>query len=137
MIWDPVRRQWVESTPEEILRQKWIQIMVQELGYPPHFLAVERDLASLASAGADPHRRIDIVCFFKAKEGLLPLLLVECKAGSIEKGAEEQALGYNDLVRAPFICLVGKEGAKTLWRELGKVASVPFLPTYNQLITTL
>lgn len=111
--------------------------MVQELGYPLRLMAVEKDLAALAGGHADLRRRIDIVCFFKAEEGLLPLLLVECKAGSIEKGAEEQALGYNDLIQAPFICLVGNKEAKTLWREQGKTASVPFLPAYKQLIAAL
>jgi hypothetical protein len=63
--------------------------------------------------------------------------LIECKAGPLSTAAERQALGYNDAVGAPFVSLVNREGAKTLWRQLGRVASVPFLPPYKQLIEKL
>lgn len=115
--------------------------MIGELGYPKNLLAVEKDLASLphlvSPLNADPNRRIDLLCFTPGKEGLIPLLLIECKAGAIDTAAERQALGYNAAVGAPFVCLVNGEGAKTLWREKGKIGSVPFLPTYSQLIEKL
>lgn len=141
MIWDPIRCIWVEATPEEGVRQKWIQRMIGELGFPKGLLAVEKDLASLPHrrlpSENDPHRRLDLLCFTPGITGLRPLLLVECKAGPISMAAERQALGYNDAVGAPFVCLVNRNGAKTLWREKGKIASVPFLPPYKKLVEKL
>lgn len=141
MLFDPIRCLWVAPTPEEKVRQTWIQRMIVELGYPKSLLTVEKDLASLShrrlSKEADPHRRFDLICFTPKNDGLIPLLLIECKAGAIGLAAEKQALGYNDVLGAPFICLVNANSAKTLWHEKGKLRWVLFLPPYDQLVEKL
>jgi hypothetical protein len=126
MFWDPIRVQWVAATPEEAVRQKLIQQMIDEWGYPKGLIAVEKELSS--------GRRLDLVCYASLNGRLVPLLLVECKAEKISKEAEEQALGYNESFQAPFVCLASSQAIKTFWREQGKVASVPFLPLYEQLV---
>ena len=95
--------------------------MIAELGSPKGFISVERKIGS---------RRFDLVCYTKEMK---PLLLVECKAGAIDEAAARQALGYNDVVKAPFVCLVNAGEMITLWHEQGKIASVPFLPTFKDL----
>ena len=127
MLWDPIRNCWVAQTPEEEVRQKLIQTMIGPLGYPKSLLSVEKQLP-----GVD--RRFDLVCFTPGNGGLIPLLLIECKAGPIDLAAERQVLGYNDSVQAPFVCLVNGSEIRTLWRERGKIASIPFLPSYAQLV---
>lgn len=126
MLWDPIRSLWVKKTPEEVVRQRLLQKMIAQLGYPKGLIAVERELKS--------GRRFDIVCFAKAKEELRPLLLVECKADKIEEAASRQAWGYNDTVGAPFLCLASDRSICTLWREEGKVKSIPFLPPFADLM---
>src|SRR3989344_3720493 len=105
MLWDPIRCLWVEATAEEKVRQKWIQKMIGALGFPKNLLAVEKDLASLPHRQilreSNPNRRLDLLCFTPGKTGLVPLLLIECKAGQILDSAERQVLGYNDTVGAP------------------------------------
>lgn len=95
--------------------------MVDELGFPKGLISVERGVGS---------RRTDIVCY---TQEMVPLLLVECKAGELNAAAVSQVLGYNDTIKAPFVCLVNSTEIKILWQEQGRVASVPFLPTYNEL----
>ena len=85
----------------------------------------------------DPRRRIDLLCYTPGKNGLIPLLLVECKAEKIDESASAQALGYNGFVGAPFVCLVNGSRAKTIWMEQGRMASVDFLPPYAQLLGKL
>lgn len=135
MLYDPIRHSTVAERPEEKVRQKFIRKMIDELGFPKGLLAVEKDLASLSPLSTiDPHRRIDILAFVPGKEGLQPLLLVECKAIVIDEAALSQALGYNRVVKAPFICLTNGVLIKTFWKEKGSMISIPFLPSFRQLI---
>lgn len=116
-----IRKRRVANTPEEGVRQSLLLKMVKELGFPKGLISVERAIGP---------RRYDLVCYTKE---MAPLLLVECKAGALDEAAIRQAMGYNDVVKAPFICLVNAEEMITLWREQGKVASVPFLPMFQEL----
>lgn len=108
------------STPEERVRQNLLKKMVEELGFPKGLLSVEKKIGE---------RRYDIVAFTRSGA---PLLLVECKAVNL-KPAENQALGYNASLKAPFICLASLNETKTFWQEVGRVAFVPYLPRYDQL----
>jgi hypothetical protein len=128
-IWDPIRALSVEATPEEQVRQMWILRMIGQLGYPKGLLSVEKEI----SAG----RRIDLICYTPGNGGLEPLLLIECKAEEHFPLAERQVSGYNAFVKAPFICVICGNKAKTFWQETSKIASVPFLPTYEQLLHSL
>ncbi len=116
-----IRNRQVANTPEERVRQALLQKMVGEWGFPRGLLSIEK--------GIGP-RRYDLVCY---SASMVPLLLVECKAGTIDEAAVRQAFGYNATVQAPFICLAGLTEIKTFWQEQGKVASVPFLPIYQEL----
>jgi hypothetical protein len=96
--------------------------MISALGYPKSLIAVEKKVGS---------RRFDLVCYTKDGD---PLLLVECKAEEANEVAENQALGYNSMLAAPFICIACRTGVKTLWQEKGKTVLIPFLPPYDQLL---
>lgn len=128
-IWDPIRAISVEATPEEKVRQMWILRMIGPLGYPKGLLSVEKEI----EAG----RRIDLMCYTPGDGGLKPLLLVECKAEEFFSLAEKQVWGYNAFVRAPFVCVICGRLAKTFWQEPSKICTVPFLPTYEQLLSSL
>jgi hypothetical protein len=95
--------------------------MIKELGFPKGLISVERAIGP---------RRYDLVCFTKE---MTPLLLVECKAGALNEIAIRQAMGYNDVLKAPFICLANAKETITLWQEQGNIASVPFLPMFQEL----
>lgn len=138
-IWDPIRCLHVAATPEEQVRQRWIRQMIGPLGYPKGLLSVEKDLASLPykRQSFDPNRRIDLLCFTPHGEGLTPLLLVEFKAEALGDAGMRQLLGYNEMVQAPFVCMVQGDTASTFWKEGKNLGSVPFLPSYSQLLAKL
>ena len=125
-LWDPIRRCHVQNSPEERVRQKWLAAMTGPLGYPKGLLSVE--------SGVDrSNRRFDILCYTLGHEGLVPLLLIECKAEDEKGSAVRQVFGYNETIQAPFVCVIQGDEAQTFWKEGERVASVPFLPTYAQL----
>ena len=120
---DPVRRRFVALTPEERVRQDLLRRMIKELGYPLGLLAVEKELQT--------GRRVDLLCY--APRLLCPLLIIECKAKPCTEEAKKQAMGYNASLGAPFICVADSSEVHTLWFEGSAIASVPFLPTFEQL----
>lgn len=123
-----LRNLWVAATPEEKVRQHLLQKMLQELGFPKGLIAVEKELEPALQ------RRFDILCYWKQGESLRPLLVVECKAESSHKAAQKQVFGYNHHLQAPFLCIASPEETQTLWKVQQEIQSVPFLPSYPQLV---
>ncbi len=124
-LWDPIRCLYVEATPEECVRQRWILAMIGPLGFPKGLLSVEKEISF--------QRRVDLICYTPHQEGLQPLLIVVCKAEEEYFPAEQQVFGYNEVVLALFLCIICGTRAKTFWKEPNGIGSVPFLPTYEQL----
>jgi hypothetical protein len=129
-VYDPIRRRDVALKSEEGVRQALLHKMIHELGYPRGLIAVEREFG-------EHRRRFDIVCYgcgIDPIELLSPILVVECKASVCSKAALEQAMGYNAVFGAPFLCIAGKSEIVTLWRNADQMMSVPFLPSYHDLL---
>jgi hypothetical protein len=110
-LYDVVRKKWVKQTPEERIRQGWVQKMILELGFPLALLTVEKELATLPHLShlppsEIPKRRVDILVFAKnihPAYSLYPLLMIECKALSLNSKNAAQVIGYNNVVQAPFV----------------------------------
>lgn len=130
-IYDPIRKKWVDALPEEIVRQKLLSHLVENLGYPPHSIVIEKKLSELPhlERKAVPCRRVDILCL--ESETFRPLLLVECKAVPLQEKMFAQALGYNAFIGAPLICLANQEGFLLRWESDFAISNQ--LPTYEQL----
>lgn len=114
-VYDEVRGAYVAAIPEEIIRQKWLQLMIHELGYPKELLVVERELSQLPhlvfSHDKLPNRKVDILCYAKGindEHTFHPLLLMECKKPKLTKKDFDQLIGYNHHVGAHFVALVNE-----------------------------
>ncbi len=135
-VFDPLRKSWVRATPEEVVRQTWIQRMVEELHYPKELLAVEKELKALPHLEHEvslPLRRIDLLSFMKSADGIKPLLLIECKESELTHEAMDQAISYNHYVKAPFVAIVNSSQIR--FRSNG--AEMSRLPSYHELIEAL
>lgn len=97
VVYDPIRQTYVRLTPEEWVRQHFVQYLIQEQGVPAGLVAIE---ASFRYQGQP--RRADIIAHDRQGE---PLLLVECKAPrvSIGQDAFDQGAQYNLVLGAPFL----------------------------------
>jgi predicted type IV restriction endonuclease len=96
-VYDPVRDRYVRLTPEEWVRQHFVQYLVQALNVPAGLVAVE---AAFEFQGQP--QRADIIVHDQRGE---PLLLVECKAPrvSIGQDAFDQGARYNLVLGAPYL----------------------------------
>ena len=88
-IWDELRRSWVRLTPEEWVRQNFIQYLLKVQGYPASNMAVERMIRL-----GELNKRFDLLVFDRNAQ---PWMMVECKA--IEERLDQrvlwQVLRYN------------------------------------------
>jgi hypothetical protein len=131
-VYDEVRRCFVRATPEEIVRQRWLKAMIDQLEYPRELLVVEKMLQELPHLrGTEvPERRVDILCYGKAGDGLFPLLLIECKDEALTEKAINQVLGYNYHVKARFAGVVSRDEVR-----LGnKDVIYSHLPSFKELM---
>jgi Type I restriction enzyme R protein N terminus (HSDR_N) len=119
-LYDPIRKKWVDKTPEEAIRQLLIRHMLEKLGYPPTLIAIEKELSQLPhlklkSTDQVPRRRADIIVFAKGEEKgtLSPLLMIECKAVPLLPKFAQQVIGYNTFIGAPFVALANERQVLT------------------------
>ncbi|MCF7806844.1 MAG: type I restriction enzyme HsdR N-terminal domain-containing protein [Simkaniaceae bacterium] len=102
-LFDPFRKKWVIATPEECVRQGLLRVMTDQGGYPKSLIAIERGIQGLKTKRVN--RRFDIICYHPSGS---PLLLIECKAEILNEATENQVIGYNTHVIAPFIAIAGR-----------------------------
>lgn len=97
MIFDPLRKKYVRLTPEEWVRQHFIQYLVQEGRYPAGLIAVEYMFRFNKLI-----KRIDILVHDRDGK---PVMIVECKAPdvSIDDLVFNQIVEYNMKFRVPYI----------------------------------
>lgn len=98
-IFDVIRKKFIDLTPEEWVRQHIIHFFNSHQDVPVSLIAVEKQLIL-----NNTKRRTDIVIY---TPNLKPLLIVECKAPSVEINQEtiNQALRYNLKLQVPFVFL--------------------------------
>lgn len=135
-VFDPIRNTWVAATPEEVVRQTWIQRMILELKFPKELLAVEKELKALPHLSQEmkfPDRRIDLLVFMIKNGTFSPLLLIECKEGALKEEAFAQALSYNHYVKAPFVAVVNQHEIRL--RSIS--GEMRMLPSYSELLESL
>lgn len=126
-----IRKKSVAATPEEIVRQSVLHKLIVKLSYPQSLIAVEKELSDLAGTG--PKRRLDIVAFAK-KETLVPLLIIECKAKTLDQKALSQALAYNHYLSAPFFAVMSADKAAFFAKQgMEWVFMGSEIPSYSEL----
>ena len=96
-IFDPVRKKYVRLTPEEWVRQNFIQYLIQNGSYPSGLIGIEVmfRLNTLA-------RRVDILVHNRSGA---PVMIIECKAPdvTIDDKVFDQIVCYNMKFKLPYL----------------------------------
>jgi hypothetical protein len=137
-VYDNIRQQWVAATPEEIVRQRWSQKMVQVLGFPKELLVIERELKMLPHLKQHPHplptRRVDLLSFGKGDSEIFPLLLIECKDEVLSQQALDQAIAYNTFVQAFYVAIVNEDQIRLRYNLACSKCEINRLPSFKELM---
>ncbi|MEM1282760.1 MAG: type I restriction enzyme HsdR N-terminal domain-containing protein [Chlamydiota bacterium] len=140
-LYCPFRKVNIAAQPEEIVRQHLLQLMTERLGFPSGHIVVEKALKQLPHMSLSdrknlPDRRVDILVYKNDQDkGLVPLLLIECKAVPLKHTALQQVAGYNHYIGAHYISAVNEKQVFMGWynSKEGRYQTVDFLPTYEEL----
>lgn len=99
LIFDDIRKQWVRLTPEEWVRQNFIQYLVQTKKYPSALIGVEKEIKL-----GELKKRFDILVYNQQHR---PWMMIECKAMDVQLTAEvlQQVLRYNVSVRVEYLVI--------------------------------
>jgi hypothetical protein len=98
-IFDNIRKRFVTLTPEEWVRQNFLNLLVTEKHYPASLVGVE-----MMVRVNEMSQRADIVVFQRTGK---PWLIVECKSPSVilNEDVFYQAARYNSTLKVPFIAI--------------------------------
>jgi len=109
LIFDELRRLWVVLTPEEWVRQNFLQYLIQVKKYPASLISVEK----IIKVG-ELKKRYDIVVYKKN----IPWIIVECKERNtaINTAVIEQVMRYNMALSISFFIVTN--GAESFAYEI-------------------
>jgi hypothetical protein len=96
-IFDSIRKKYLLLTPEEWVRQNFIQYLIQEKDFKASLIAIEIGLKL-----NELKKRADIVIY---DENAHPTVLIECKAPKVKIKQEtfEQISRYNMVFKVPYL----------------------------------
>jgi hypothetical protein len=97
-IFDATRKRWVLLTPEEWVRQNFLQYMIQVKKYPASLIAVEKEIEL-----GDLKKRFDIVLY----KNNVPWMIIECKETTValDRKVLDQVLRYNMSLKLPYLVI--------------------------------
>lgn len=98
-IFDECRKRWVALTPEEWVRQNFLQYLIHVKKYPVALIAIEKEIKL-----GDLKKRFDIVVYSRQ---LKPWMIIECKEMNValDKKVFDQALRYNIVLQVPNLVI--------------------------------
>ncbi len=98
-LFDEIRKKTLLITPEEWVRQHFVQFLVLQKQYPKTLIQLEGGLKLNGMA-----KRSDILVYNSSTE---KILLVECKAPSVKitQAVFDQIARYNIVHRVPFLAV--------------------------------
>lgn len=128
LIFDPVRKQWVTLTPEEWVRQHFVQYLVQIKNYPTSVIAIEKEISLW-----DIKKRCDIIVYSNHDQA--PKLLVECKqpAVALDGKVIDQVLRYNIRLQVPYIVITNGTDTAAFQLLSGSFVPIIALPNWAEL----
>jgi hypothetical protein len=124
-IFDSLRKKWLLFTPEEWVRQNFLQYLLQTMHYPASIIAVEKELML-----GDVRKRFDILVYNKQHQ---PWLMVECKAQDVllNEKVLQQILSYNIGVPVPYLVITNGSFTVAFERKNDTIEITDALPAMH------
>jgi hypothetical protein len=119
-VFDANRKKWLVLTPEEWVRQHFLNYLIIHKNYPSSLISIESGLAYNKLK-----KRSDILVYNQLGN---PLLIVECKAAhcKLNQAAVNQVGAYNKTINATYLCVTN--GLKNIcWTFDKKAEKFQFL----------
>ncbi len=117
-------------TPEEWVRQHFVQYLVREGHYPPGLIGIEVPFKLHKLT-----RRIDVLVHDRSGR---PLMIIECKEPEavLDQEVFDQIVNYNMQYKVPFLVITNgiMNSAYQMDFENGKPVPLEVIPDYEELL---
>ncbi len=122
-IFDEVRIQWLRLTPEEWVRQNFLQYLILSKKYPATLIAIEKEIKL-----NDLKKRCDIVVYKNDK----PWMIVECKEMNValNENTIEQILRYNMVMKVDYLIITNGTNIHAWNIADGKANEIDSIPDF-------
>ena len=123
-IFDEVRKQWILLTPEEWVRQNFLQYLIQIKKYPASLISVEKELKL-----GELKKRTDAIVY---NTNAQPWLMIECKAMSepLNEKVLQQILRYHITIPVPFLVITNGSFCFGFEKVNGNFVEINELPAF-------
>ena len=121
-IFDEVRKRWILLTPEEWVRQNFLQYLVRVKKYPASLIAVEKEIKL-----GELKKRFDIVVY---DVNTKPWMIIECKEMNValDKSVLDQVLRYNLSLAVPYLVMTNGSYCMALSLQNNTMTEIDQLP---------
>jgi hypothetical protein len=124
-IFDEIRKRWIVLTPEEWVRQNFLQYLIRVKKYPASLIAIEKEIKL-----GDLKKRFDIVVY---GHNTKPWMIVECKEMNVplDKKVLEQVLRYNITLQVPYLVITNGNYCMAMLLKDKAMTSLECLPAHH------
>jgi hypothetical protein len=124
-IFDELRKTWLKLTPEEWVRQNFVQYLLKSMQYPSSLVALEKQLQL-----GELTKRFDILVYDRDYN---PWMMVECKSMNVKLDSKvlDQVLRYNISIPVRFLVITNGHGCYAFDRSAGTLTELNELPQYK------
>jgi hypothetical protein len=134
-IFDPIRKKLILQTPEEIVRQKFVQYLIIEKDVPKNMIEVEVPMSYFVPKAKG---RADIIVYAIKNDSRVPILIVECKSHNtpLVDDVFDQVYDYEEVLYANTVAVTnGTDLFVETWHEESD-CYIPLqdLPNYIELV---
>jgi hypothetical protein len=125
-IFDIVRKRWVILSPEEWVRQNFLQHLVLQMNYPAKLIAVEKEFFV-----GDLSKRGDLVIYNRNGQ---PWMIVECKHMKEALGSKiiKQILVYHQSLSAKYLVITNGSYTAGFVKQNNMFEPIETLPLFGQ-----
>jgi hypothetical protein len=124
-IFDTLRKKWLVLTPEEWVRQNFVQYLIKFKNYPSSFIALEKEIML-----GELKKRFDILVYDNNHQ---PWMMIECKAAEVklDDAVLQQVLRYNISVPVQFIVITSGNFTYAWQKENKGLQSINEIPEWK------
>jgi hypothetical protein len=121
-IFDEFRKRWVLLTPEEWVRQNFLQYLTQTKKYPASLIAIEKEIKL-----GELKKRFDVLVYDRESN---PWMIIECKEMNValDKTVLDQVLRYNISLNVSYLVITNGTYCKALNLKENNVSEIDLLP---------
>ena len=125
IIFDPLRKRWLILTPEEWVRQNFVQYLIRRKNYPATLIAMEKVIRL-----GELKKRFDILVYDRNHR---PWMMIECKSPSVklDEAVLNQLLRYHISVQTGYLIITNGDYAFGWEKENRSLQLIRELPEWE------